>query len=876
MTKLTKKAFSLAVAGFVAFSSTFAGAPLTASAQVTEVTKDVAAIDADDTYKDSYQVKLTKPETWTGTLYAYAYYNVYAEDGTTVTKVEKPLGIWPGKAVTASADGTYSFNVPTNSAEVNLIFINLKDALPDKVSTDKDGNEYYDVIVDDDNRYPADLKGGVIISGNSSITLTGTNKDSYEAVTTPLTVATPTVTPTTTPTNTPVVTTSVAVTASPSAVPTVEPVEGPQVTVDKANGTSYYETEDVDTLPVKISLADGATSASYSIDNGPATTITEATTVNVGEGKIANSEILLTVTSTDGKTTNVQNFRYYKKTKVTEGNKTVTAKVFTKALAIVKAAANEDTKLQVSLDTSACEAWNAEGVDIYCYAYYDVEDTSTETGEKTVEPLDYWPGTKMDRNGTLSTISVPSEIGSAKIIFTALNGEKGEKKEKTVDGPGYYYDCDKVKVGQVPPEKDELGNKIAIEAITGDTTYKVDATGKTLSITSTVTPAPATPTPIVATATPTAKPTATPTMQVYFGAELSAPQYNTTKQTLKAVAVNQPANAEYTFTVDDEIISTDSTKNTVTWDPSALTEGKHKISVTVKAGKVQKTETKNYTIVAAPVATPITTPEITATPVVTPEVTPEVTPIVTPEVTPAATATATASAPAITATPAATATPVITPTTVPTAVPTSTAPATVTNGGIVTNSSIVATNSSVAGKIAFNKVGKTVGETVKITAKVTSGSAVYYTFTATKSGKTTKIATKTKKSTVNWVPTAKGTYTIKVTLYDKNKKQIGTLTTTYKVKARVITIKKFKTNKKSGQKKGTKVVISANASTTKGSLKYKFVVKNNKGKAVLTRKYAKKKSVVWKAKKKGTYTLNLFVKNGKGVEVSKTKTFKIK
>ena len=890
MTKLTKKALSLAVAGFVAFSSTFSGAPLTASAKVTEVTKDVAAIDADDTYKDSYQVKLTKPETRTGTLYAYAYYNVYAADGTTVTKVEKPLGIWPGKAVTASADGTYSFNVPTNSAEVNLIFINLKDALPDKVSTDKDGNEYYDVKVDDDNRYPADLKGGVTISGNSSITLTGTNKDSYEAVTTPLTVATPTVTPTTTPTNTPVVTTSVAVTASPSAVPTVEPVKGPQVTVDKANGTSYDEKEDGDTLPVKISLADGATSASYSIDNGPATPITEDTTVNIGEGKIANSEILLTVTSTDGKTTNVQNFRYYKKTKVTEGNKTVAAKVFTKALAIVKAAANEDTKLQVSLDTSACEAWNAEGVNIYCYAYYDVDDATTTTGKKTVEPLDYWPGTKMDRNGTLSTISVPSEIGSAKIIFTALNGERGKDPVEKTDKSGYYYDCDKIKVGQIPSGykkgpngedlKNEKGESIPVdgEVISNDTTFAINSTATELTATVVNTPAPATPTATVPTATPTAKPTATPAMQVYFGAELSAPQYNTTKQTLKAVAVNQPANAEYTFTVDDEIISTDSTKNTVTWDPSALTEGKHKIAVTVKAGKVQKTETKNYTIVAAPVSTPIATPEITATPVVTPEVTPAVTPIVTPEVTPTATATATATAPAITATPAAatTTTPVITPTTVPTAVPTTTAPVTVTNGGIVSNPAITTTTSAVAGKITFNKIGKTVGETVKITAKVTSGSAVYYTFTATKSGKTTKIATKTKKSTVNWVPTAKGTYTIKVTLFDKNKKQIGTLTSTYKVKTRVITIKKFKTNKKSGQKKGTKVVISANAATTRGSLRYKFVVKNSKGKAVLTKKYSKKKSVVWKAKKKGTYTLNLFVKNGKGVEVSKTKTFKIK
>lgn len=240
MTKLTKKALSLAVAGFVAFSSTFSGAPLTASAHETEVTTDSATVNADDTYKDSYQVKLTKPATWTENLYVYAYNNVYAEDGKTLTKKEEPLGIWPGKAVTASADGTYAFDVPTNSAEINLIFVDLKGQLPTNVSEDKDGFKYYDVTADIANRYPAEFEGGVTISGNSSITLTGA-VNSYEVTIAPLTAATPTVTPTATPTNTPVVTTSVAVTASPSAIPTVEPVEGPQVTVDKANGTSYDE-----------------------------------------------------------------------------------------------------------------------------------------------------------------------------------------------------------------------------------------------------------------------------------------------------------------------------------------------------------------------------------------------------------------------------------------------------------------------------------------------------------------------------------------------------------------------------------------------------------------------------------------------------------
>lgn len=876
MTKLTKKALSLAIAGFVAFSSTFSGASLTASAHETEVTTDVAAVDADENYSKHYQVEFDKPESWTKNLYVYAYYKIDPNDKE--SKVATPLDYWPGTKVEPT-NGTYSIDIPNNAVEgLNVVFVDY-DGIVSGAAIKDDGPVGHHYNIDDNkilNRYPEDG-----VDGTKGLWITGDSKISSDFKVSPITTATPTVTPTT-----PVVTTSVAVTATPSTkptrthitAPTVEPVKGPQVTVDQPNGKYYYE-EDGDTLPVTISLAEGATSASYSIDGGPATTITETTTVDIGEGKIAESEILLTVTSTNGTDTNVQNFHYYKYTKAVEGNTTVAAKIFTKALAMVKATANEEKTLQVSLDTSACEAWSKDDVDIYCYAYYDVDDATTKTGKRTVEPLDYWPGTKMDTNGTLSTILVPSEIGSAKIIFTALNGKRGDKTAKT-DGSGYYYNCDSVKIGQLPPEKDENNNKIEIESITSDTAFAIDATGKSLTVTSSTTPTPGTP-DITPTATPTATPAATPTMQVYFGAELSAPQYNTTKQTLKAVAVNAPADVEYTFTVDDEIVSTDNTKSTIDWDTSNLSAGTHKLAVIVKSGKVQKVKTKNYTIVAAPVATPDATPEIIATPVVTPEITPVVDPVVTPvvdpEVTPVVTATATASAPAITATPAATTTPVITPTVAPTAaVPTATAPAPVSNGGIVSNSGITATNSAVAGKITFNKIGKTVGETVKITAKVTSGSAVYYTFTATKSGKKTKISTNTKKSSVNWIPTAKGTYTIKVTLYDKDKKQIGTLTNTYKVKTRVITIKKFKTNKKSGQKKGTKVVISANATTTKGSLRYKFVVKNSKGKAVLTRKYSKKKSVVWKAKSKGTYTLNLFIKNGKGVEVSKTKTFKIK
>ena len=65
MTKLTKKAFSLAVAGFVAFTSTFGGTPISASAHETEISKD-AVLTSADASEETYKVYFTTPESWTG------------------------------------------------------------------------------------------------------------------------------------------------------------------------------------------------------------------------------------------------------------------------------------------------------------------------------------------------------------------------------------------------------------------------------------------------------------------------------------------------------------------------------------------------------------------------------------------------------------------------------------------------------------------------------------------------------------------------------------------------------------------------------------------------------------------------------------------
>ena len=315
---------------------------------------------------------------------------------------------------------------------------------------------------------------------------------------------------------------------------------------------------------------------------------------------------------------------------------------------------------------------------------------------------------------------------------------------------------------------------------------------------------------------------------------------------------------------------------------------------------------------ATPTATASTTPTATATatPTATATATPIATATVEPSVAPTATATVESSA-----TPTATAdtpkqTPVATePADVPTqpeattdvvptnAVPTAEAPQTTapvptavatqpvatstpnvtvtipTGSAALDNTTI--TPSAVTANVTFSKTGKTVGETVFIKVALSEKkSAAAYTYSYYIDGKAVK--SNSSSATYEWTLTSKGVH--KVTVVVKENKQTVTYKdVTYKVNPRVITIQKFKTNKKSGQKAKTKITLSVTAKTTTGKLSYRFAVQKGKGKVTYLGKYSKKKKVAWKPASKGTYTLYVYAKNGKGVEVKKAiKNFKIK
>lgn len=872
--KFTKKAVSLAVASFVTVTSVFTGSTINANAATTSI---LATTNQNDTYK----VTFTTPSDWTGTVYAYAYYDVTASDGT-ITQ-EEPLGYWPGTKATKVSGNTYSATVPTTVGSANVIFASITGEVGTEVKDGERKNEdgtttvthYYECTTQA--QLPLDGEGGFSINSDADISSTGV-----------ITKITATDAPTKEPTKEPDTTGTPKPTKEPTTAPTVTPVDGPQVTVSEANGTSYYE-ETSDTLSVIVDLAEGATSATYSVDNGPETTITGKTIVKLGEGKIANSAISLKVTSTDGTTTNTQEFTYYKKSKASEtatktSKKSVSASMvslFSTVRSFASATVNKNIPVHFKIPASD---WEGSDRTVYCYAYYDV---TTSSGTETIKPLGIWPGTAMTKNGEYYEVTLPTTVGSVKVMFSSIIGGKGQhyyKGDTLPDGTKCseeHYSCwvDK-KLPYGYSGFDEYGNAIPYDGlqITDESWITVngyDTNNLTITKTVDTTPIPGSPSPSPSTTPdagdetpdPSASASVSTELDGYFGASLSAPQYNTTAKTLSAIALNAAGDVTYSFSVDGEEIYSGS-NSTVDWNTSTLTEGSHVIGakITDSEGNVWE-DTKNYTISTVEATEePTNTPDATETPTEEPTNTPEVTeaptevPTNTPEVTEAPTEA-----------------PTMAPTEVPTIAPTAPGsvnidnnnqnPSGIISGGAVTSSGSIA--------ISFGKKNRTAGETIKVNAKVTNVDEVYKLSYAVKKngGKTKTLAKKVNKKTVSWTPTAKGTYTVTVKAYSEDGKVLATGTAKYTVKKRVITISSIKP---ASTKVGKTTAVKIKGKTTKGTLKIKVVIKNSKNKTVKTKKYSKKKTFKWKPSKKGTYTITVTAKNGKGVVVSKAKKIKVK
>ena len=528
---------------------------------------------------------------------------------------------------------------------------------------------------------------------------------------------------------------------------------------------------------------------------------------------------------------------------------------------------------------------------VYAYAYYTDPKVLENSKPKLQEPLDPWPGTKLKKSedGTYQ-VSFESSIGSAKIIWINYDNTKNPQRfpaddgiEETEDGYtlvgnanfkpisvsfsaptewdnvyayAYYTDAQKnlqEPLGYWPGTKLEKGANGKY-----DTTI-LSTTGEARFVFTNVNEGDTNESPIKYS---NLKPNDIGGYYYAVSTKAQIPETDGDAKTENGYKVKEGQNnLSYDNVPTPGPISIVNPTETPTTTPT-------------KTPVVTVTPTAVVTVTPSAIPTVTPTAVVTVTPSAIPTVTPSAIPTVTPSAIPTVMPTVTPSAiptykPIETVVPTATA--IVTPSAIPTATPGAIKDDPIPNPPVITNKT-----STIKGSISFDKTQKTVGETIKVKVSAKSGKAPYkFTYYVKKGSKKVTLASNTKSKSVNWKPSKSGTYTVYVKITDA-KKKTKTISKKYTVKPAVITIKSFKTSKASGQKIKTKIVISANATVKKGKASYKFAVKLGKGKVKTLKGYSSTKKVTWRPTKKGTYTLYLYVKNGKGITISKTKTFKIK
>ena len=896
----------------------------------------VVKTNADEKYTFTVHVK-RPPNYATGSAISYgstAPY-LYAYSRVSPNQTVDVNGSYPGTEMTYEAtehdsinnwDWTwyqYTFTAPTKEVRI-FIYAGVSEVW--RVDEEKSTEDKTVYVKDDDGNiiidytptyaFPDDgaLDGkdhGFLISSDvwfDPITMKEPTTENLTILPTPTITATPEITPT--PTTvvdpTPEITPTPVVTEEPVVLPTTEPVNGPQALVSSESGTSYYE-ENSDALNLTVTPVNGATSAEVSIDDGPVSTITKETNFKVGTAKLANSMITMTVTSTNGTQTNTQHFYYYKRSKVetpsqAQQHTLQLSSMMVYALHTVKTLANDKT-YHVTFtipDESKLEEkdkkWTAKDSQVYAYAYYHAYGQSASS-----ELFGSWPGKPMTpvegKKGTYS-IDVTTSTDTVNMLFACVrkvsDPKKGEYLETIAQFPSAKAGEDAGSY-QVTGSRDFYGDNMDASPTptTLTTSPSVSDTPRPVDTPVVVTNTPDVTTPVVS-ETPGPTPTSTPIITIppivtaepntlcgYFGATLSAPQYTTTKIQLKTIAKHAQGKVTYTYAINGSVVA-ESTNPTFTWDPSKLPAGNYTLTVIVTDKTTNKSIVldKVYPLVKKTEQGDITPEPIipTETPVVI-TATPEIT--ATPDVVTTSPIVAT---PTALATTLPTTSPTLTPVTTPTitAAPTPTVPTTTVTADPISDSlatTIPATATPAPyGVISFSKAsGKGfVGDTlvVKYTMKNESPTEDYtYTYEVSSGSDTTTLKEYTATDKATWSPTKAGTYKVTVYAYNEAKEEVCTTSTTYKVLKQTITFRSFKPTSIKN-KKTAKLVVRATVSS--GTLYTRLVIKNTKGKVVKAKAYSKANSLKWKPKKKGTYTVVIYLKNGKGAQLTYTKKLKVK
>ena len=116
-----------------------------------------------------------------------------------------------------------------------------------------------------------------------------------------------------------------------------------------------------------------------------------------------------------------------------------------------------------------------------------------------------------------------------------------------------------------------------------------------------------------------------------------------------------------------------------------------------------------------------------------------------------------------------------------------------------------------------------------------------------------------------------GEYSVFVTVTDKSKNNVEA-SLPFCIKK--LQLKKCKLNKSTVKRK-QKVKVTALAVAGKGKVSYKYLVKL-KNKTVASKKYSTSKSYSFIPKKKGTYTITVYVKDGSKAQLKKYLKLRVK
>ncbi|MEI3337397.1 MAG: carboxypeptidase regulatory-like domain-containing protein [Clostridium sp.] len=167
------------------------------------------------------------------------------------------------------------------------------------------------------------------------------------------------------------------------------------------------------------------------------------------------------------------------------------------------------------------------------------------------------------------------------------------------------------------------------------------------------------------------------------------------------------------------------------------------------------------------------------------------------------------------------------------------------------------------------------GTTIKLAAKAQGGSGtLQYSFVVKLNDYYREIKAYSTSNTVSWKPQYIGNYVVYAVVKDSTgKMKVSPMNYEIKeVSAPVIT--SFTADKKSPQSSGTEVKLTANA-TGKGTLQYKFLVKNSAGEWNVIRDYGTSNTTIWKTGAVGDKTLYVDVKNSAGKVTRKEMSYKV-